>query len=114
MKIEKVESITNIQTTLQGGKFSPPEAVLARSVLSGYYAFYSEQLEDIKMRKPNAWLFMRKDHKSDKATDRAYELTEDGLNEMGLEMRLKRLQVMMSSLKSIIDTGNVQYQHADH
>lgn len=109
--METIESINQIQRQLQTGKFSPTEALTARTVIVGYYSFYSEQLEDIKMRKPATWLEMRKEHKSDKATDRAYELTDDGINEIGLEMRLKRMDKQLSVLKSIIDTANTQWQH---
>lgn len=94
------------------GRILPTTAVTDRAVLSGYYSFYSQQLEEILMRKPNMWLYLRKSHKSDKATDRAYEMTEDGLNELGLTMRMKRLEKMMSALKTIIDTANVQWQHS--
>lgn len=111
--METSNTLTNIRKTLQDGKFSPTEAVSARAVLSGWYSFYSEQLEDILMRKPSTWLKLRLDNKSDKATDRAYELTEDGINEIGLSMRLKRIEKMMSSLKTIVDTANTQYSYAD-
>lgn len=107
-----VDSIKIIEKNLMEGRILPTTAVQDRAVLAGYYSFYSQQLEDILMRKPNLWLHLRQQHKSDKATDRAYELTEDGLNELGLTMRMKRIEKMMSSLKSVIDTANVQYQHA--
>lgn len=106
-----IQSITNIQTTLSTGRFSPMEAVSARSVLAGYYAFYSEQLEDILVRKPNVWSKLREGCKSDKQADREYEKTDDGINEIGLTMRLKRFEKMMSALKTIIDTANTQWQH---
>lgn len=106
------QSIVAIQQNLMNGQILPMVAVKDRAVLSGYYAFYSEQLESILMRKPSLWLHLRQSHKSDKATDRAYELTEDGLNELGLTMRMKRLEKMMSALKTVIDTANVQYQHS--
>ena len=110
--MEQAPSITTIEKSLMVGQISPSGAVQDRAVLAGYYSFYSQQLEDILMRKPKLWLHLRQQHKSDKATDRAYELTEDGLNELGLTMRMKRLEKMMSALKTIIDTANVQYQHS--
>jgi hypothetical protein len=110
--MEEATSIKLVEKNLMEGRILPMGAVQDRAVLAGYYSFYSQQLEDILMRKPSLWLHLRQQHKSDKATDRAYELTEDGLNELGLSMRMKRIEKMMSALKTIIDTANVQYQHS--
>jgi len=109
------ETITNIQTKLSTGKFSAMEAVEARSVLVGYYAFYSEQLEDILIRKPKVWDSIRNQTgvKSDKQADRLYEMTDDGVNEIGLSMRLKRFEKMLSVLKTIIDVNNTMFRHTE-
>lgn len=104
--------LTEIQQRLMEGQILPQGAVQDLAVVVGYYSFYSEQLEAILLRKPKTWLFLRKDQKSDKATDRAYELTDDGINEMGLSMRMKRMEKQMSVLRAIINTANVQYVHA--
>ena len=111
--MEQVPTITNIQTKLSTGKFSPMEAVEARSVIVGYYAFVSEQLEDILIRKPSTWSKIRETCKSDKQADREFEKTEDGVNEIGLSMRLKRYEKMLSVLKTIIDTNNTMFRHAE-
>ena len=100
-----------ISLALRSRKISAPEAVDMRTQLAGLYAFYSEQLEEILMRKPATWSEMRKFQKSDTATDRIWEATQDGLNEIGLEMRLKRIEKMLSSLKTIIDTANTGWNH---
>lgn len=106
--------LQEIQQNLMVGQILPVEAVQYRVVLSGYYSFYSEQLEAILTRKPKTWMYLRNKEgcKSDKQADRDYEQTEDGINEIGLSMRLKRLEKQMSALKTIIDTANVQYQHS--
>ncbi len=113
--MENIQSITNIQEQLATGKFSPMEAVEARSVIVGYYAFYSEQLEDILIRKPKAWDRIRNQEgvKSDKQADRLYEMTDDGVNEIGLSMRLKRFEKMLSVLKTIVDTNNTMFRHTE-
>lgn len=111
--MEQVPTITNIQTKLSTGKFSPTEAVEARSVIVGYYAFVSEQLEDILIRKPSVWSKIRETCKSDKQADREFEKTEDGVNEIGLSMRLKRYEKMLSVLKTIIDTNNTMFRHTE-
>jgi hypothetical protein len=79
--------------------------------LSGLYSFYSQNLEDILMRKPATWQMIRLKHKSDKQAELEWSATEDGKNEIGLSMRLKRCEKMMSSLKSVIDIANTDYHH---
>lgn len=106
------QTIANIQTTLQSGKFAPTEAVEARLVIAGYYAFASEQLEDILIRKPATWAKIRETCTSDKQADREFEKTQDGINEIGLSLRLKRYEKMLSVLKTVVDTANTQWQHS--
>ena len=107
--------LTQLQQTLMVGKILPQEAVHYRLVLSGYYSFYSEQLEGILTRKPKTWMAIRSKEgcKSDKQADREYELCDDGINEIGLSMRLKRLEKQMSALKTIVDTSNTMFRHTE-
>jgi hypothetical protein len=60
------------------------------------------QLEQIFQRKPSIWSEMRKNFESDKACDRAWEATKDGLDESGLKLRAKSIEKMMSALKSLL------------
>jgi len=108
MNLEKI-----VADRMQTGKIMPHEAVEMRVQLSGLYSFYSSQLEDILIRKPNAWFQIRNNgkHKSDKSADREWETTEDGKNEIGLSMRLKRIEKMLSSLKTISDMSIIDYHH---
>jgi hypothetical protein len=99
---------------MQDTKIYPAQAVEMRVKLSGLYSFYSQSLEDILMRKPNTWIKIREKHKSDKQTDLEYSTTPDGQNEIGLTMRLKRIEKMLSSLRSIIETANTEYNYAKH
>lgn len=100
-----------ISSALRSRKIYPQEAVEMRTQLAGLYAFYSEQLEDILMKKPSVWNSLRKEHKSDTATERVWEGTADGLNEKGLSLRLKSIEKMMSALKTISDNANTEYHH---
>lgn len=100
-----------IAQTMQDTKIYPAQAVEYRTQLAGLYAFYSQSLEDILMTKPATWASIRLKHKSDKQADLEWSATEDGKNEIGLAMRLKRISMMMSALKSIVDTGNTEYQY---
>lgn len=73
-----------------------------RSQLSGEYSYLVGQLEDIKANKPIVWLEMRKNFKSDLATDKAYEATESGLEEIRLRGKIKQCEKLISGLGSLI------------
>jgi acetylglutamate synthase len=101
----------DIAQKLQDTKVYPLEAVQMRMQLSGLYSFYSQNLEDILTRKPATWQMIRLKHKSDKQAELEWSATEDGKNEIGLSMRLKRISAMMSALKSTIDSATTDYHY---
>lgn len=93
-----------IENNLKSGiyKNNPHQCAEDRARLSGEYSFYAGQLEEVLSRKPSLWNSMRNNHKSDTACERAYEQTEDGINEIGLRLKLKRIEKMMSGMSSLI------------
>lgn len=99
-----MDNITKIQEDMRIGLFNsnPHEAAEARALLSGEFSFICGQLEDILKRKSAVWSELRKSVKSDTACDRAYEMTADGLNELGLRLRMKSCEKMMQGLGSLI------------
>lgn len=98
------DNLLRIQENLKAGHYrlSPAELADDIGVLSGEYSFYSSQLEEILMRRPQVWNSLRAGVKSDKACDRVFEATEDGMNDIGLRMRLKRIEVMLGGLKKLL------------
>lgn len=98
-----------ISDKMMNNKIYPEQAVEMRTQLAGLYSFYSQSLEDILLRKPSTWSSIRAKHKSDKQADLEWSATEDGKNELGLGMRLKRIEKSMSALKSIIDNATTDY-----
>lgn len=58
-----------IAQTMQDNKVVPEQAVQYRTQLAGLYAFYSQELENILMRKPATWMKIREGKKSDKQAD---------------------------------------------
>lgn len=74
----------------------------ARVELSSLYSYFSGQLEQILFTRPDVWLELRKNTKSDKATDREYEATEDGKKEVIYRYRLKRIEKMLSSFSTML------------
>lgn len=96
-------TIKEIEETLRNGvQLSPHEAVEYKLILAGEYSFAAGQLETILSHKPLTWLEIRKHKSSDAQADREYERSEDGVNEIGLKLRLKSISTMMSSLTSLI------------
>lgn len=99
------DNILKIQEQLRSGELSainPHACAAAKALLAGEYSFYISQLSDIVVRKPQNWLRLRENVKSDKQADREYERTSDGINELGLEMKVKQIDKMQSALSSLI------------
>lgn len=93
-----------IENNLRNGVYinNPHKCAEDRARLAGEYSFLCSQLEEILSRKPSVWNTIRPNYKSDTACERAYEATEDGINEIGLRLRLKSIEKMMSSMSSLI------------
>ena len=103
-----------IALKLQNNKIYPHEAVEMRAKLAGLYSFYSEQYETCIIEKARNWKILREKHKSDASAEKDWETTETGINEIGLKLRLKSIEKMLSALKSIIDMANVDYHNTKH
>lgn len=103
-----MSTIEEIEQKMRSGVIPPHLLATYKAKLAGEYSFYAGQLEDIQVRKPKSWLLLRQNHKSDKATDRAYELTEDGINEIGYEWKLKRIGKLIQALNSLLQVAEGQ------
>lgn len=66
---------------------------------TAWYAKYAEELEDILIFKTDRWLELRKDQKSDRSTDRMWDATEEGKQEIRLRSVVKTLEKFVSSIK---------------
>lgn len=99
-----MENIHRISYGLRNGLYTsnPHDCANDLAILAGEYAFLLGQWEQILQRKPAMWTQMRVAFDSDKACDRAWEATKDGLDEGGLRLRAKSVEKMMSALKSLI------------
>lgn len=82
--------------------FSPARAANLKISLAAEYSYYMGRLEDILTRRPTIWMEMRKTNQSDKATDREWESTQDGIDEMVCRSRLKRIEKLISSLSTYV------------
>ena len=83
-------------------QMTPSELSDYRLKVSVEYAFWSDRLAEIISRKAPTWMKLRENSKSDKATDRAWECTEDGVNETSIRQRLKGWEKLLSGLNTRI------------
>ena len=89
---------------------TPAQLAEERVELSAYYAHASKQLESILEQKPKVWLDIRQREgvKSAAEADREWEATEDGINEMKLKMKMKRMEKRMSAISSLLRVYEVE------
>ena len=104
------DEIKRIRDGLRAGHYgnTPQGAAEDKAILSGEYAWIMARLEDMVPRKAPAWNKMRQDFKSDTATDRAYDATDDGMNEIILKLRAKGVEKMLNGLGSLINIATKQ------
>jgi len=107
-----MDNINRIAKNLTNGTYPNNPVMCAddRAILSGEYAFICGQLEIILSRKPALWNTIRENPmiKSDTACERKYQQTEDGINEMGLKLRLKSIEKMMNGLSGLLKLAEGQ------
>lgn len=96
--------IREVQEALRDGSLAsnPHGCALFRSMLAGEYSYLVGMTETIKARKPVIWLEMRKNNKSDTATEKEYGATSDGIQEKAIEANIKRCEKLMSGLNSLV------------
>lgn len=108
----KDDNIKRIAINLTNGTYpnNPVACADDRAILSGEYAWICGLLETILSRKPAIWNTLRDSPmiKSDTACERKYEQTEDGINEMGLKLRLKACEKMMAGLSGLLKVAEGQ------
>lgn len=107
------DNYIRIQSNLRIGYYgnNPHECANDHAILAGEYSWICGQLENVLKTKSGVWNELRKDVKSDTSADRMYDQTENGLNEIGLKLRLKGAEKMLSSLKSLIRNAEMEIKN---
>lgn len=105
MKLEDIEAI------MLEGNIPPARLGELRVQLGAMYSISMNHLEAILMEKPTKWNDLRLHYKSDKATDRAWDETEDGKKELHLKFRIKKIEKMMSALKMQWEIVNTELRN---
>jgi hypothetical protein len=78
---------------------SPPVLAQIAVELSSYYFNFAEKLKDITIFKADRWMELRKEQKSDNSTDRLWDSTNKGKQEIELRSMLKGLEKHISNIK---------------
>jgi len=89
---------------------TPGRLAELRVLLSAKYAQATNEYERILLAKPAIWNELRKDVKSDTRAEREWEATELGQGERHWKFQIKKIEKMMSAIKTLIDvrTGEAQ------
>lgn len=66
------------------------------------YSRISSKLADVLRVKPGVWALLRDSVNSDTAAERAWQRTEEGIQEMECQVRRKALEKTMSALRTRI------------
>lgn len=100
------ETIDIIENQLRSGELILNPILCGQHVatLSAELSFYYGQISEIQKNRPTLWLKMRNsgEYKSDTATDRAWGMTEDGVNHEWFDGRIKRIKALITGLKALI------------
>ena len=96
MTLEQIEKEMEAVTT-------PGRLAELRVLLSAKYARATNEYERILIEKPVVWNELRKGFKSDTATERAWEATEAGVAERHWKFQIKKIEKMMTAIKTLID-----------
>ena len=99
-----MDNLVKTEQLMKAGQFknNPHACAEYKAMLAAEYSFYTGQLEDILVRKPEVWNDLRKECESDKAAERKWESSKDGIDEMGLRLRLKRIDKLSGALSTLI------------
>ena len=82
---------------------NPGRLAELRVVLSAKYAQATNEYEKVLAIKPGLWNKLRGNFKSDTACERAWEATEDGLAERHWKFQIRKIERMMSAIKTLIE-----------
>lgn len=90
------------------GNTQPAELAEWRVILSGKFAFASNQLEEILLKKPSKWNAIRETVSSDTRAERMWESTELGEKERHWRMQMKKIEKMSSAIKTMLEVKNAE------
>lgn len=81
---------------------TPSEASDLKVRLANDFATLNDEHTKLKLFKAARWNEMRKEYKSDTATDRAFDGTKEGLRLIEIEGRMKSINKLISAASSYL------------
>lgn len=100
--------IIDIQKNMAEGGGTPRELADWRVVVAGAIGNRTTQLQKIQMEKPERWQQLRKNFKSVADTERAWDATEEGIQENWLKLEIKKLEKLSSALRTSLEVANLE------
>lgn len=94
--------LKDIELEMLKANTTPSRLAELRVILSGKYAQATNNYEEVLLKKPVIWNELRPDFKSDTACERAWEATELGISERHWKFQIKKIERMMSAIKTLI------------
>jgi hypothetical protein len=91
-------TLEHIEKEMAGEGISPGQLADYRVYLAALYSLRASAMQDILSVKPRNWLTIRARKNSDKATEREWEATADGLRETQLKWELRRIDKLSSAI----------------
>lgn len=82
---------------------TPHQLAEDRIVMSAEFGRLSDELGGLLEKQAKFFVANRSVHKSDKACERAWEITEEGIRTMKVKLRLKALEKDMSSISKMLE-----------
>ncbi|MEW6126712.1 MAG: hypothetical protein AB1757_06715 [Acidobacteriota bacterium] len=105
-------SINEITERLKSESIPPSELGDILMQLAGWYAFYSNKMKKVQLQKAERWLAIKKQGQpkeySDTRTDMEWETTPLGKQEIALKWELKRIEIMLTGVRSRLYSDQVE------
>lgn len=101
-------SIEEISQKLREGSYSPAELADFQVRLAGEYSFIASRLEEILKAKPQEWLRLRAESKSDAQADKKWEASQMGIEETIYNLKTKAISKMLTSINSRLHVANME------
>jgi hypothetical protein len=109
LKPERELTMELVESEMKAGtSISPRDLARYRNFLAAHFASLSDEIGEIEKCYPLIWTEIRAQVTSDTQAERLYDGTPQGIRRTTLKIQLKKLEKMMSSLKTTLDVMNAE------
>lgn len=96
-------TLTEIEQAIAEQRNNPHQLAEFRILLSAEFSKASDALTLIQQHKARSWMKIRAHCKSDTSAERTWEATDEGLMEIELKARTKKLEKTMSAVRTMLE-----------